>query len=84
MRESLLLGALTKDPYYVVPHRPKLLEDMVRIQFAPDGSELFQHSRKWVLPSEKNPTFTSYQRESDCKAWLREFEEKLRMFPCAK
>jgi hypothetical protein len=73
-----LTWALTNDPYYVIPHRPKLLEEMIRIQYAPDGSDLFQHSRKWVLPSQKNLTLPSYQRESDGMMWLREFEEIIR------
>lgn len=60
---------------YRVPHTPKLLEEWVRIQYAPDGRELFQHARKWVLPPELNPHLVSYQKEDECMGWLAEYAD---------
>jgi alpha 1,2-mannosyltransferase len=63
---------------YVIATRPEMLEDMVRIQHAPDGSGLFQHSRKWLLPLERNEHLPSFRLEKECLAWLAEFDEGLR------
>lgn len=62
---------------YVIPKRPEMLEDMVRIQHAPDGQRLFQHSRKWVLPAARNGHLAAFRLERDCIAWLVELEEAL-------
>jgi alpha 1,2-mannosyltransferase len=64
-------------PPYVVPKRPEMLEDMVRIQHAPDGRALFQHSRKWLLPLERNAPLASYRLERECMDWLKEIEAGL-------
>jgi len=63
---------------YVIPHRPKMLEDFVRWQYAPDGTPLFQHSRKWLLPAARNDHLPSFLLEQECLAWLAEFEEDLK------
>lgn len=65
---------LMKIPVPVIPHRPRPLEDSVRLQFDATGRELFQHSRKWVLPADKNPQLPSYRLQEKCFGWLREFE----------
>jgi hypothetical protein len=64
-------------PPYVVPTRPEMLQDMVRIQHAPDGGDMFQHSRKWLLPLERNARMPSFRLERECLAWLAELEEGL-------
>jgi alpha 1,2-mannosyltransferase len=64
-------------PPYVVPKRPEMLEDLVRIQHAPGGAPLFQHSRKWLLPLSRNEHLPSFRLERECLAWLAEFEEGL-------
>jgi alpha 1,2-mannosyltransferase len=64
-------------PPYVVPTRPEMLQDMVRIQHAPDGRDMFQHSRKWLLPLERNARMPSFRLEPECLAWLAELEEGL-------
>ena len=66
--------ALCNREFYKIPHRPILLEDMIRVHFDPDRDGLFQHSRKWVFPTGKNPRIASYQHEDMSKEWLREFE----------
>jgi Mannosyltransferase putative len=60
---------------YVVPHQPKLLEHMVRIHYTPTGENLFQHSRKWVLPTKDNAHLPTYLRENQCLEWLQVFED---------
>jgi hypothetical protein len=62
---------------YVIAKRPEMLEDMVRIQHAPDGGALFQHSRKWLLPLARNDHLASFRRERECLEWLAEFEKGL-------
>jgi Mannosyltransferase putative len=62
---------------YVIPTRPQMLEDFVRIQHAPDGSSLFQHSRKWLLPAAKNGHLPSFRLEAECREWLAQFEAEL-------
>lgn len=62
---------------YVIPKRPEMLEDLVRIQHAPDGGGLFQHSRKWLLPVARNGHLPTFRLEQECLAWLAEFEESL-------
>jgi alpha 1,2-mannosyltransferase len=62
----------------VIAKRPEMLEDMVRIQHAPDGSALFQHSRKWLLPLARNEPLASFRLERECLGWLAEFEEGLK------
>jgi alpha 1,2-mannosyltransferase len=64
-------------PPNVVATRPTMLEDMVRIQHAPDGSALFQHSRKWLLPVARNGHLPGFRLERECLAWLAEFESAL-------
>ena len=64
-------------PPYVVPKRPEMLEDMVRIQHAPDGRPFFQHSRKWLLPLARNAPLPSYRLERECLGWLAEIEAGL-------
>lgn len=65
-------------PPNVIGKRPEMLEDMVRIQHAPDGSALFQHSRKWLLPTARNDRLPSFRLERECFAWLEEFDEGLK------
>ena len=62
---------------YVIPKRPEMLEDLVRIQHAPDGTGLFQHSRKWLLPLARNEHLPSFRLERECLEWLAEFEKGL-------
>lgn len=57
---------------YRIPKRPEIAGELVRHQFAPNGSELFLHGRKWVLPAEKNLRCPWYPREAECVAWLQE------------
>lgn len=63
---------------YVIAKRPEMLEDMVRIQHAPGGAALFQHSRKWLLPLARNGHQASFRLERECFVWLAEFEEGLK------
>jgi len=62
---------------YVIPHRPHMLEEFVRWQHAPDGAPLFQHSRKWMLPTARNGHLHSFRLERECMEWLVEFEDVL-------
>lgn len=64
-------------PAYVVPKRPEMLEDPIRIQHTPDGKALFQHSRKWLLPLARNEHLAGFRLEKECLAWLAEFEAGL-------
>jgi Mannosyltransferase putative len=69
-----LAFALTHTPCTVVSRRPMRGDRGVRIHFASDGSELFQHCRKWQQPVASNPSLPSYRLETQCFEWLREFE----------
>jgi alpha 1,2-mannosyltransferase len=62
---------------YVIPTRPEMLEEMVRIQHAPDGGAMFQHSRKWLLPVGRNDHMPSFRMEQECLTWLAELEDGL-------
>lgn len=64
-------------PPNVVATRPEMLDDPVRIQHAPDGSPLFQHSRKWLLPVAKNESLPNFRLERECLGWLEELEQGL-------
>jgi hypothetical protein len=64
-------------PPYVVPQRPEMVEFPVRLQHAPDGTALFQHSRKWLLPLARNEPMPGFRLESQCLGWLAELEEGL-------
>ena len=72
-----LAWLMLNTPRCLVSHQPRLLEDMIRIHFTPDGRELFQHSRKWVLPSAMNKHLPSYKNEEQCMVWLKQFELEL-------
>lgn len=69
-----LAFALTRTPCTVVYRRPMRGDRAVRIHFAPDGSELFQHCRKWRMPAASNGSLPSSRLEPECFEWLREFE----------
>ncbi len=64
-------------PPYVVPHRPEMIEFPVRLQHAPDGTALFEHSRKWLLPLARNGPMPGFRLEKECLGWLAELEEGL-------
>lgn len=64
-------------PPNVIAKRPEMLEEMVRLQHAPDGRALFQHSRKWLLPVARNAHLPTFRKEPECLAWLAELEEGL-------
>ena len=69
-----LAFALTNTPCTVVAHRPKHIAQGIRIHFANDGSEMFQHCRKWRLPTRANPSIATYRLEKECFTWLDEFK----------
>ncbi len=68
-----LAWLLTESSFHRIKHAPALIKDMIRTHFAPDGSPLFEHGRKWVLPVEANRKIGSIPREEDCFKWLSEF-----------
>jgi len=66
---------LCSSKMFVVPHRPQMTipsDWKVRIQFAPDGQPLFQHSRKWSMPVTNNPRVSEFIDEELCFSWLSE------------
>ncbi|HEY3782791.1 MAG TPA: hypothetical protein VGL56_17040 [Fimbriimonadaceae bacterium] len=60
-------------PINVIHYRPSPLPNSIAIQHAPDGSQLFQHARKWELPLHRNGFVRGYQMEDEALEWLREF-----------
>lgn len=62
-------------PPYVIPHRPRMTEHLIRYQCAPNGDRLFLHGRKWILPADKNLELRWYPNETECIIWLREIEQ---------
>jgi len=56
-----------------IPYQAKKIENWIRIHYDPSGQELFQHSRKWVLPLEQNPDLKSYRFQDMGLIWLQEF-----------
>ena len=65
-----------EQPNYI-RHRPRMTVDPVRIQFAPDGTGLFQHSRKWGFPAHNNTKMPGFFLEELCLGWLAELEQAL-------
>jgi hypothetical protein len=70
----LLSWRLTGAKTFVVSKRPELRTSPVRIQFAPDGTPLFQHSRKWLLPPHTNSVMNDFEMEREALGWLAEFQ----------
>lgn len=72
-----LAWAALNQPMYVVPHRPTMLPNRIRLQYGPDSSLLFQHARKWKLPPYKNRFMREYLMEDEALAWLMEFYDEV-------
>jgi alpha 1,2-mannosyltransferase len=72
-----LAWAVLGKPMEVIAQRPKLVPPGIRLQHSPDGSMLFQHSRKWQMPPFENRFVRNYLMEDEALAWLEELEAEL-------
>ena len=68
-----LAFAVTDTPATVVGKGPVHLQRGVRIHFAPDGREIFQHCRKWTMPPAANWPMLGYRLEPLCMEWMKEY-----------
>ncbi len=68
---------LTGTPYFRVEKIPTIVTEMVRTHYTPEGSPLFEHGRKWVLPVEANRVVGPSVHDQRCFGWLTEFTSLL-------
>jgi Mannosyltransferase putative len=68
----LIAWLMLAQPYYLIRHRPKLLEATM-CQRDPDGVILFQHrnNAKWILHGD-NPRIEGFRLERECRTLLEE------------